>query len=353
MQDRPISPFRREREARTSSLRSSPGIRFPRSPDAMNPPTIREVFDARNSLASLVPPTPLTSYPALDAAIGLELYVKHENHTAIGSFKIRGGVYLLSRLSASERSAGIIAASTGNHGQSLAYAGRVLGVPTTIGVPEGANPGKVDSMRALGANILVHGNYYDETRERVEAEAAARGLRYVHAANEPDLIAGVATYALEIFSSRVRIDTLIVPIGGGSGASACCIVRDAIAPDARIIGVTSEEAPASYRSWRERRPVVAPSTTFAEGLATQSSFSLTQSVLRERLDDFVLVSEEDIRRAVRLYLEKTRSLAEGAGAAALAAAIRLRDSLRGRKVGVVLSGGNISVAQLRDVLGAE
>jgi threonine dehydratase len=314
-------------------------------------PTLRDVLRARQVIRRYLPPTPLHRYPALEAVVGTETYVKHENHQPIGAFKVRGGVYLMAQLTADERRRGVIAASTGNHGQSVAYAARLFGVPAIIGVPEGANPGKVESMRTLGAEVIFHGRDFDAAREYVEALAAARGYRYIHSGNEPLLIAGVGTVALEILEEQPEIDTIIVPVGGGSGIAGASIVAKAVDPSIAVIGVQAEGAPAAWRSWKERRVQETDRIeTFAEGLATRTTFDLPRAIMWELIDDFLLVSDEELRRAIRLYLVKCRTLAEGAGAAPLAAALRLRERLAGRRVALVLSGGNLSPDQLRWVL---
>ena len=317
----------------------------------MERPTLRDVLRARRVIRQYLAPTPLIRYPAIDQLVGAEVYVKHENHQPIGAFKVRGGVYLMSQLSEDERRRGVIAASTGNHGQSVAYAAKVFGVPAIIGVPEGANPLKVESMRNLGAEVLFHGPDFDAAREYVEDLAAERGYRYIHSGDEPLLIAGVGTIALEILEEQPEIDTIIVPIGGGSGAAAACIVAKAIDPSIRVIGVQSEGAPAAWQSWKQRAAVETERVnTFAEGLATRTTFAFPRAIIWEMLDDFVLVSEEEIKEAVRLYLAKAHTLAEGAGASPLAAALRLKDELAGHRVAFVLSGGNLSVDQLRWIL---
>lgn len=315
-------------------------------------PTLRDVLRARNVIRRHLLPTPLIRYPALDRAIGAEVYVKHENHQPVGAFKVRGGIYLMSCLSEEERRRGVIAASTGNHGQSIAYAARLFGVPAIIGVPEGANPGKVESMRGLGAEVIHHGPDFDAAREYVEDLAAERGYRYVHSGNEPLLVAGVGTITLEILEEQPEIDTIFVPIGGGSGAAGAAIVARSVDPAIRVIGVQSEGAPAAWLSWRDRRPVETERVaTFAEGLATRTTFSYPRQIMWDLLDDFVLVSEEELRQAVYLYLAGAHTLAEGAGAAPLAAALKLKDDLAGRRVALILSGGNLSPDQLRWVLG--
>jgi threonine dehydratase len=235
----------------------------------------------------------------------------------------------------------------------VAYAARLFGVRAIIAVPENANPAKVASMRHLGAEVVFQGQDFDEAREWVEQEARDQGYRYIHSGNEPLLIAGVGAYALEMLADQPDLDTIIVPVGGGSGAAGVCIVAKTINPAIRVIGVQSEQAPAAWRSWREGRLLEAPMATFAEGLATRTAFELPQQILRRYLDDFILVSDDEIRRAIIILLAHTRNLAEGAGAASLAAALKLRQELAGKRVGIVLSGGNLSIDRLRGLLAAE
>lgn len=315
-------------------------------------PTFADVLAARKRIRPYLAPTPLYAYPALNRVTGLDLWVKHENHQPIGAFKVRGGINLVAQLSQDERRHGVISASTGNHGQSVAYAARLFGVRAVICVPEGANPVKTESIRALGAEVVHVGRDFDDARVHAETQAAERGYRYIHSGNEPHLIAGVATGTLEILEDRPDVEALIVPVGGGSGAAGACLVASACKPSLRVIGVQSEAAPAAWRSWKEGRLVEDRMETFAEGLATRTAFALPQRVLRQRLDDFVLVSDDEIRQAQALMIDKTRNLVEAAGAAALAAACRLGAELRGARVAIVCSGGNASTAQLRDLLGA-
>jgi threonine dehydratase len=309
-------------------------------------PDLADVLAARHRIAPYLGPTPLYRYPALDALTGARVHVKHENHQPVGSFKVRGGVNLVCQLSADERRRGVITASTGNHGQSVAYAADLFGVRAIVCMPEQANPVKVESMRALGAELIFHGRDFDDARERCEREAAAHGYRYIHSANEPALIAGVATYTLEILLSRPETEVIVVPVGAGSGLAGACVVAKAVRPSIEVIGVQSAAAPAAYRSWRAGTLVADSMSTFAEGLATRTAFELTQRMLRELLDDFVLVSEDELREATRVMISKTRNLVEPAGAAALAAVLAAPERFTGRDVVIVCSGGNISPAQL-------
>jgi threonine dehydratase len=314
-------------------------------------PTFNDVLAARERISRYLLPTALNRYPALDALVGTETWVKHENHQPICAFKIRGGINLVSQLSDNDRRRGVITASTGNHGQSIAYAARLFGVRAIVCVPEGANPVKVASIRGLGAEIVTHGVDFDEARVHAAQLAEEHGYRYIHSGNEPHLIAGVGTYALEVLERQPDIEVIIVPIGGGSGASGTCIVAKAVNPKIQVIGVQSAEAPAAYKSWKARCLLEDRMGTIAEGLATRTAFELPQRILWEQLDDFVLVPDAEIRAAVRLMIETTRNLAEPAGAAPLAAALQLKERLKGKRVALILSGSNITPVQLRELLG--
>jgi threonine dehydratase len=316
----------------------------------MDEPGIADVLAARGRIAPYLARTAFRPYPALSEAIGADVRVKHENHNPTAAFKVRGGINLVSQLTPEERSRGLVTASTGNHGQSIAYAARLHGVRATVCVPEGANPLKVAAIRALGADIVAHGPDFDAAREHCEHLAARAGLRYVHSGNEPHLIAGVATATLEMLEDVPDIDAIVVPIGGGSGAAGAAIVAKAIRPRIEVIGVQSAAAPAAYGSWRAQKLVTGEMGTFAEGLATRTAFELPQRILWRLLDDFVLVSDADLRSATAQMISATSSLIEPAGAAALAGALAMRDRLAGRRVALVASGGNITLGQLRALL---
>lgn len=319
----------------------------------MKAPVFTDVLDARRVVSRHLAPTPLRNYPALDRRLGARVLVKHENMQPTGAFKVRGGVNLVSRLADEERARGVVSASTGNHGQSIAYAARLFGVRARIVVPEGANPLKVEAMRDLGAEVVFHGADFDEARLHCERLARETGARYVHSANEPLLVAGVATHTLEIFEEEPGVEVVYVAVGGGSGAAGACLVAKTLNPRVKVIGVQAERAPAAHNSWRARRLLEDRMETEAEGLATRVAFELTQRMLWEMLDDFVLVGEEEIRRAVRLYAGAARTLAEGAGAAALAGALKTPDAHGGRTAALILSGGNATLEQLRRALSAD
>jgi threonine dehydratase len=312
-------------------------------------PTFADVLAAKRFLRDHLEPTPLVRRPAVSAAIGVDVWLKCECLLPTAAFKVRGGLNLIGR-DPTARS-GVYAASTGNHGQSLAYAGKVFGVPVTIFVPRNANPLKLAAMRESGATIVEHGADFDDAREECERRARADGVRYVHSGNEPYLIAGVATAALEVLEALPSADVLIVPVGGGSGVSAASLVAKTVAPSVRVIGVQAEGAPSAYLTWRERAPRKTDrAATFAEGLATRSSFELPQRMMRELLDDFVLVSDDELYAAMRLLLVEGHIVAEGAGAAPLAAARKMRGALAGRTVVCWVSGANATADSLARAL---
>jgi threonine dehydratase len=313
-------------------------------------PTIADVRAARDTIAPYLTPTALREYQPLSDLAGCALWLKHENHQPTGAFKVRGGINFMAHLPEERRRMGVITASSGNHGLSVAYAARLFGVRAVVAVPNGANPGKVEAIRGLGAEVRFEGWDFDDCRAYVEKAAEAEGMHYLSSGDEPRLVSGVATHTLEILEAEPGIQTVIVPVGGGSGAAGACLVANSHNPQVEVIGVQSERAPAAWRSWKERRRVEAPMETFAEGLATRAPFELTQEILRRDLDDFVLVSDDELRAAMLLLIEKTRNLVEGAGAAALAGALRLRDRLKGKRVAVIVSGGNVSIEGLRELL---
>jgi threonine dehydratase len=315
-------------------------------------PTLHDIYDARPRVYRHLKPTPLLTHPLVESEIGTRVLVKHENHNPTGAFKIRGGLNLVSTLGASDRSGGVATASTGNHGQSLAMACALEHVPCTIYVPVGNNPEKNAAMRAFGATVIEHGRDFDEARTECEQDSHDRGYRYVHPANEPLLVAGVGTYALEIFDELPRVDVIFVPIGGGSGASGLVTVRSALGAATRVIGVQAERADAFTRSWRTGHRVVGErADTLAEGVATRVTFDMTYDILKRELDDIVTLTEDELAEGVRFALRATHNLAEGAGAAPLMAAYTRRRELAGKTVVCVMSGGNIDTALLARILG--
>jgi threonine dehydratase len=286
-------------------------------------PTIHDIIAARPHVYRYLKPTPLYHYASLSDLLGAQVYVKHENHQPVGAFKVRGGLVMAAGLSPEQRKAGLFTASTGNHGQSIAYAARANGIKATIAVPDGANPGKVAAMRGLGAEVVFHGDDFDTAREWIMGIAAEKGGTFVGPTDEP-LIHGVGTYALEIIEDLPDVEMIIVPVGAGSGVCGTSIVAKGINPNIQVIGVQSAQAPAMKLSWESGELVAGDMGTFAEGIATRVPFENTQVIMRKYLDDFLLVDDEDIKDAIVQLLEHTHNLAEGAGAAPLAAALQPR-----------------------------
>ncbi len=315
-------------------------------------PTLEDVRAAAVAIEPYLSlPTPLLQSPALSELLGAEVSLKLEFATPIGAFKLRGGLNLVGQLSDAERAAGLVSASTGNHGQSVAYAAQLHGARAVIFVPEGANADKIAAMERLGAEVRSEGERFDDCIRLAHSFADANGMRFVSSGDEPALIAGVGTAALEVLEwQQPETDVVIVPVGGGSGVSSWCVVRDGLGSSSKIWGVQSAQAPAAYESWREGSVVTRPNLTMAEGLATGAGFELPLSIMRESLDEFVLVDDDAIGDAVVTMLEHQHLLLEPAGASTLAAALGNRERLAGRKVVLVCSGANITRAQLQALL---
>jgi threonine dehydratase len=277
--------------------------------------------------------------------------VKHENHQPTGSFKVRNNIAALTALEPAERARGVVAATRGNHGLGLAWAGAHLGIRVTVCVPHGNNPDKNEGMLALGAELVEQGRDYDEAVEVARALAEKRELVTVHSTNNRNIIAGAGTMTLEILEQAPAIDALVLAIGGGSQAVGALTVVRELKPGVAVYGVQAEGASATHEGWHARRPVSKTEAfTFADGLATRECYELTFPALCEGLRDFVTVTEAEIADAVRLYLSAAHNLAEGAGAAGLAGLRKLAPELAGRTVGIVLCGGNIDAETLRRVI---
>ncbi len=311
--------------------------------------TIRDVYAARPHVYRFLKPTPLHRYSGLNEASGLDLYVKHENHQPVGAFKVRGGLNLAAGLTAGQRAAGLFTASTGNHGQSIAFAARAFGMTATIAVPEGANEAKVQAMEGLGADVVAHGPDFDAAREWIAAVAQDAGGTFVGPTDDP-LIAGVATLTLEIMEDLPDVDVIIVPVGAGSGVCGAAVVAKSINPAIKVIGVQSAQAPTQQLTWLNGAPTTGPMETFIEGVATRAPFDNTHALMAKYLDDFVLVDDDETRAAMLMLIEHTRNLPEGAAALPLAAALSMRSRLVNKKVAIDFSGGNITLAQLRELL---
>jgi threonine dehydratase len=320
-------------------------------------PTMFTLTDLETAAALVhrsLAPTPAIAWPLLAARTGTEAWVKHENHTPTGAFKVRGGLVYMERL-ARERPGvrGVVSATRGNHGQSLAYAGQRHGVPVTIVVPHGNSAEKNAAMRAFGATLVEHGEDFDAARQEAMRLAAELGLEFAPSF-APDLVKGVATYALELFRSAPPLDALYVPIGLGSGICGCILARDLLGLSTQIIGVQSVGAPSYALSFAAGEVVTTPrADTRADGMATRMPDPGALAIIRAGAARIVTVTDDEVAASIRAYWQDTHNLAEGAGAAPLAALLQDRDAMRGRRVGLVLCGGNIDIDLFRDwVLGA-
>lgn len=314
-------------------------------------PQLKDVFAARCLINRHLRPTPLICSRRLSRLLGFQAYLKLENIQPTRAFKVRGGIHYMCKMRDHAISRGVITASTGNHAQSIAYAASLFGIEAKIVMPHGVPKLKVEAINDLGGEVITHGSYYEESRQYSERLASEKGYLYVDGINEPLLYEGVGTMHLEIIEEQPDIDVVINPIGGGSGASAACIVYKALDPGIKIIGVQAEGAPAFYQSWKKGVVVSTDGVkTAAEGLATARAYELPLRILRQRLDDIVLVSDEEMRRAVRDIFHATGQVAELSGAASTAAAFKMKHDLEGKKVALVLTGGNIEPRELAHIL---
>ena len=318
----------------------------------MDFPVYEDIIAARRFISSYLPSTPLVGVHSLSQLLDFDYHIKCENLQPVGAFKVRGGVNLVGNLPDEERRRGVVTASTGNHGQSIAFAGRLFEVPVIIYAPQKkANLYKIESMRRLGAEVRLFGEDYDQAREEVERLTEAEGQRYVHSANEPLLVSGVGTMGMEIIDDLPQVDVVIVPVGGGSGACGIALAVKQHNPDTLIVGVQSASAPACHEAWKARDlDVDCSMTTEHEGLATRVPFSMTMQLMWDLLDDFVLVTDEEINQSIRFLAQYAHQVAEGAGAAATAAAVKLKDQLKKKTVVGILSGGNLPLARFATVL---
>jgi threonine dehydratase len=309
-------------------------------------PTFADIVAARDLLAGYLPATPTWSYPALDAVAGATVYIKHENVQPTGAFKVRGGLTLLAGMTAAQRARGLVTYSTGNHAQSLAYACAVFGAACTVVMPASVSAEKIRAVRALGASVVLHGADLAAAQQRATTLANVDNRHLVNPGDTPQLVAGVGTAYLELFEARPDLDAVVVPVGSGTGAAAAGLVAAKLAPTCRVIAVQSSAAPAAHDSWRAGTCVERPTRTAAEGLATGRGYALPQQLMRAGLADFHLVSDGEIVAAQRLLASHAHTLAEGAGAAALAAVLARPDDFAGQRVAVVCTGGNASAAEI-------
>ena len=326
------------------------------------PITFEDVLAARDRIRPHLPPTPLRRYAPLDAAVGagIKVFVKHENHNPTNAFKARNALSVMSALSSDERRRGVVAATRGNHGLGLAWAGELLSIPVTICVPVGNNPEKNEAIRGLGADLIEQGRDYDEAVEVAERIRRERGLRLVHSTNDPLVIAGAATLTLEVLEQTPPgedLAAMIVAIGGGSQAVGAMTVTRRLKSSLKVYGVQAEQASGIHDAWHAARAghagrpgAAASANTFADGMATRGVYEMSFPALRSGLAGFVTASEAQLAEAVRLLMRTTHSLVEGAGAAGLAGLIKLRERIAGQAVAIVLTGGNIDEATLKRVL---
>jgi threonine dehydratase len=313
----------------------------------MDAPTFADVLAARDRLTGRLPVTPMWNYPVLDALAGATVFVKHENVQPTGAFKVRGGLTLAASLDPARRARGLVTYSTGNHAQSIAYACAADDVACTVVMPVGASAEKVRAVRAWRAAVVLHGRDMTGAQAGAERIAADTGGHLVSPGDTPELLAGVGTLFLEMIEAQPDLDAIVVPVGSGTGASAAALVAAALAPGCRVIAVQSSAAPAAHDSWRSGRCVDRPNQTTVDGLATGRGFELPQLVMRDaQLADFHLVADADIAVAQRLMATHAHTLAEGAGAAALAAVLARREEFAGQRIAVVCSGGNASAAEI-------
>ena len=303
--------------------------------------TLDQLDDAAKLVHEFVPPTPQHRWPLIDEALGTETWLKHENHTSLGAFKIRGGIVYMHRLMEREKPSALVTATRGNHGQAIGAAARRHGVPLTIVVPHGNSHEKNEAMRAQGATLLEVGDDFQESFEHATALAEEHGWHQV-ANFHRDLLEGVASYPLELFRAVPDLDVVYVPIGLGSGICATVAARDALDLTTRVVGVVSAGAPAYARSWEAGEPVSVPVTTkLADGMACRTPVPEALEIIRSTVDHLVEVDDEQVAAAMSLLFTATHNVAEGAGAAALAAAMHERDTLAGQRVGVMVTGGNV------------
>jgi threonine dehydratase len=316
--------------------------------------TLAELESAAALVHARMPPTPTHRWPILGERTGVEVWVKHENHTPIGAFKVRGGIVYIDELRRSgQKVTGVISATRGNHGQSIARAATMAGIRSVIVVPKGNSVEKNAAMRAFGAELVEHGADFDEAKDEAERLAKSQGLHMVPSFHEA-LVKGVSTYALELFRAVGDLDAVFAPIGMGSGVCGLIAARDLLGLKTEVIGVVSENAPAYALSFAAGKPVPTNTArTFADGMAVRGPHPLAVNMICRGAADVVRVSEDEIAAAMRLYYEATHNLAEGAGAAPLAALVKTSDRWAGRKVAVVLSGGNVDRPVFGQVLAGE
>jgi threonine dehydratase len=306
-------------------------------------PTLVDVLAARRLLERYLHPTPFQESISLGRTLGLELWIKYENHQPTVAFKVRGTLNRMLNLTQEEFERGVVTASAGNHGQGVCYAARLLGARATVVAPERANPDKVEAMRTLGAEVLLWGRDFDEADEKARELEREKEFVYFHAADDPWIIAGHGTVGLEMLEQEPNLEVLVVPVGAGGLISGVALAAKSLNPDIEVIGVQAKGCAPYFRSRLEGHMVEEErADTFADGLASRHTWLLPFRMIDRLVDEIIVATEEEIRRAIVLLLEKTHNLAEGAGAAGTAAVVKLHERLAGKKVGTILSGGNLN-----------
>ncbi len=314
-------------------------------------PTLQDIVKARRFLNDYLAPTPMYRSAGFSETLNLELHVKFENFQPIRSFKVRGGLYTMSLLDEEQRARGVTTASTGNHGQGIAYGGGAMGVPVTVVVPHGTPDVKSQAIRRLGAELVVHGETIAEGFARSREIAADTGMVYIEDGEDFGLMAGAGTIGLEIVEDLQNADAVVLPVGGGNLIAGVGTAIKALNPEVRLIGVQATNAPSVYRSWQEGRTVItATCDTFAGGLATTYPGGLAFDVLKDLVDEMHLVSEEEMKGAIPVVLEHTGFIAEGAAAAVFALCMREASSWRGQSVAALFSGGNLGMDGVREMV---
>jgi threonine dehydratase len=309
------------------------------------------VIKARAVIDRYLNRTNLTYYSELSRLVGCEVFVKHENHNPTGSFKIRGALNFFHHMSKEELETGVLVSTRGNHGLAMSWAGRWFNVPCTVVVPEHNNPETNRIIESFGADLIVHGYDFYDAQSYCDELVDAAGYYYVEQGNEPEILNGLGTMGLEIFEDLPDVDVIICPIGGGAGCASLVKVTQAVNPQVEVIGVQAERAAAFHTAWKKGEwCIIEGADTVADGLAARSVFQLPYLLMKDHISDVVLLSEEEILEGIRLALQVTHNMAEGAGAASIAAALQIKDRLAGKKVALIMSGGNLDHEHLLQAL---
>lgn len=317
-------------------------------------PALLDIVKARQLINRYIPPTPMFRSPGFSELLGTDLHIKYENFQPIRSFKIRGGLYSIALLDDTQKARGVVTASTGNHGQGIAYAAAVMGVPAKVVIPHGTPTVKSDAIRHRGAELIVHGHTIADGFEKAKEIAAETGMTYIEDGEDFGLMAGAGTLGLEMMETLPDMDVLILPVGGGNLIAGVGVAVKGVKPSVRLVGVQAENAPSVYESWQQGKLVTtATCDTFAGGLATTYPGSLAFDVLRDHVDEMHLVSEEEMQQAIPAILEHTGFIAEGAAAAGFALCMKQAGQWADKRVGVLFSGGNLGMDWVKAVMSDE